>query len=296
MKKQFIAICSVALFFTACKEVPPTINYSTLNYVDSTYVGATPATDAHNVLVEEFTGQSCSNCPAGHTELDNEAASNPGRVNVISLYENDKNNPLNNPPPGSVYDLRTDVALTLGLSSIYGGGINLPAAGVDRVPLAGTTTNLIGSGSWPTAINSRLTTTGSLNLNIASSYASGVATITALITYTQSVSSMQNLSIVVVEDSIVGLQEFPFGAIDSTYTFNDVFRGMVTAVPLGDPILDSLDTKAAGRVLHRVYTYTLPVVTPAINPSHCRVIAFVNATGAGSDYHVFQSAQTKLAP
>jgi hypothetical protein len=106
----------------------------------------------------------------------------------------------------------------------------------------------------------------------------------------------------IVEDSMVDIQEttvsasFPQGW-DTSYVFTNVFRESLTSAPFGDPILDTMSTKERGRVLIRKFTYTPKVFTPAINPYHCRVIAFVNAPGGTSgDYHIIQSVQTRLIP
>ena len=37
-----------------------------------------------HVILEEFTGIKCGNCPGGHTTIDNITASNPNTVHVIA--------------------------------------------------------------------------------------------------------------------------------------------------------------------------------------------------------------------
>ena len=39
-----------------------------------------------NVLMEEFTGRKCGNCPAGHVETKSIEKAYPGRVIAINLY------------------------------------------------------------------------------------------------------------------------------------------------------------------------------------------------------------------
>ena len=306
MKKIAITFCCLAAFlFEGCKEVPPTIIFGASKAKDTTYVvSPAPAADPHNVLVEEFTGESCSNCPAAHTLLDNLVAAHPaGNINVISLYQDADG--LSIPPDSASYDFRNDKAgVGTGISGsvIYTTNADanystLPGGGIDRVPLTPGTTLWLGSGTWTGLINTRLAVSDSINLGVTSVCSSGVATITATITYTEAVSTKQNLSIAIVEDSIIDFQEEPFGVINRTYVFNDVFVDMVTPVPFGDAILDTLATKEAGRVLKKVYTYTVPTAFKkgSVNAAHCRVIAFVHQPQSTSpDFHVIQSAQGKL--
>ena len=301
MKKILFAICGAAVLFTGCKEHDQPLII--VQSVDSSYVVTpAPAAEAHNVLIEEFTGQTCSNCPAAHAELEGIASSHPaGSVNIIGMYL--YNIPQAVPDIGtSKYDFRDSTATNIS-TAIYGGVNQLPGAGIDRVP--GSTGLQLGSGDWPNAVNTRLAVTTPVNLHVQSSYsaATGTATITVFVTYTSSVSTAQNLSVVVVEDSMVDIQEEPlFGAFpsgyDSSYLFTNVFRGMVSSPPVGDPILATIPIKQPGQVDRRIYTYkpkVFPPATPAINVSRCRVIAFVNNAN-GSDKQVVQSAQCKLAP
>ena len=292
MKKSLIAVCFGVWLFAGCKEVPPDITSSTAAVTDTTYVGPVPSsTDAHNVLAEEFSGQSCSNCPQGHAVLDTYSVHNPGKLNTIVYYQNGGG--LVDPPAGAIYDFRTAAALALGNAVFPGAGGQLPSGGIDRVPYSGSI--VIGYPDWTAAITNELSVPDSLNLAVSSTYTGSVATIIATMTYTKAMATHQNLSLIVVADSMIDIQETHSGATPG-YVFNDVFVGMVTAIPLGDPILDTMAVKEAGRVVKKVYSYTLPAFAAGgiPSPAHCRVIAFVNAQGTGGDYHVLQSVQCKL--
>ncbi len=294
MKNILFAFCGVALLFTGCKEHDIPIDFSIKAISDSTGVSSSvPAPAPHQVLVEEFTGESCPNCPSAHSDLDKVSTIGAGNglVNVISMYT--AGSPQSIPPSGAVYDLRDDVATAV-LSGIFGNVGGLPAASIDRVSSGGSVVQ-VGSSSWDGVISSELAIASPVNISVTSAYnaANGTASITAIVTYTQPQTTTQNLSVVIVEDSISDLQEFP--SVVQNYTFMDVFRGMATKVPAGDVLQATAgnDTKEAGRFFQKVYAYKLPAKTPAIVPAHCRVIAFVNSTN-GSDKHILQSAQCPL--
>jgi hypothetical protein len=300
-------LCSSILFTgcNGCKEIGPNViltappSGSGTGITDTTWVLSSAAiaaltTDPHNVLVEEFTGQACSNCPAAHALLDGIAATYAsGRVNIVSMYFT--GGPQTVPPNGFLYDLRDSSATQIS-TTIYNSVSALPSGGVDRLPNAANAGSLLFySSDWSGITATQQTVPDSVNLALSSSYntTTSLATTTITVTYTHPVSTKQNISLVVVEDSITDLQEFP-DSVHTGYHFKSVMRGMENlSIPSGDPVLDSIATKATGRVFRRICTYKLRTLTLAIKPANCHVVAFVTANN-GADQHVMQSAQSKL--
>jgi len=296
MKRSFLAICSCLLLFAGCKEHDPALTLSA-PFTDTTYMlSSVPTTDVHQVLVEEFTGQGCPNCPTAHTDLDEQVAANPGRINVISYYF--YGGPQTVPDRGSVHDLRDSIATNIS-NSIYGDVGALPSAGIDRLLPTGSTSILLFESSWNSYIANQQAASDSFNLLVTSSYNTvdsvTTATIVVTVTYTQAVSSSQSLSIALVEDSIVDLQEDNAAAsgLDTFYLFTSVFRDMITSIA-GQSILPTYSIKEPGRVEQFTYNYSLPKDSPAIIPAHCRIIAFV--TESDNNRPILQSAQCKLGP
>jgi hypothetical protein len=291
MKRSLIAICAIAIFvFAGCMEKGPPINFSAVTYKDTTYLlSAVPNADVHNVLAEEFTGQSCANCPAAHDVLNGLAVA--GRLNTVGLYFT--GSPQTVPPDGAANDFRTVDATEIS-ANIYAGGpqSGIPSGGIDRIPVAGAL--LLYSTSWSDAYNQRLSVADSVNLSVSSTYnaTDSTATIIATVTYLYQVTTNQSLSVVITEDSIKDFQERPTG-IDSNYMFNNVFRDMVTFAPTGDVILPAATMKEPGRVVQRVYSYK---VNGAWNKKHCNVIAFVSYVNNAAAKDVWQSVKAKLAP
>lgn len=297
MKKLLFTVFGAAVVFAGCKEHDVYIDFKPKSVADTTYVvSPVPPADLHQVLVEEFTGQSCPNCPEAHDDLDTMEALNPNRINVISLYPPGSGTQVL-PPDGSVHDFRNPVADQI-LNTVYSSINGLPAAGMDRTVDALGSIVYVGSTSWDGHITTQLAKTTPVNLSVSSTYdsVSGKATIVATVIYTQAVALAQNLSIVVVEDGMVDKQDKTGIPTLPNYVFIDVFRGMVTSIPSGDQLAvpgATPNAKEAGRLFKKTYSYALPTVTPAIIPSHCRVIAFVN-TADGADKHVEQSVQCPL--
>lgn len=292
MKKTYGALLGLGLLMAGCKEKDTLINFgnSTTPSTDSAYVGPVPATQPHNVLIEEFTGQDCPACPSGHATLDAIAAQagNEGRINIVSVYY--EGGTQTQPPAGAKYDFRIQASSDLS-NLVYGRVNGIPSAGIDRVPYQGKL--YFESTNWPDAINSRKAEVDSLNLGVESSFANGTATIKVTVTYTKEVVNPNNLSVYVVEDSMVDVQAKGL-VLDNNYLFLDVLREMLTTAGTGDPFLQGMAVKQPGQVYWRKYTYKPDLAK--INPAHCRVVAFVNNPGIGGDYKVLQSAQCRLVP
>jgi hypothetical protein len=293
MKKVLLVICCLGLLWSGCTEHNAPIDFSSAKFSDTSYVSLpAPAADVHQVLAEEFTGQSCANCPSAHTALENQSNQNPGRINIIGLYY--YGSPQSNPVTGSANDLRDSDATQIN-THIYNGGVGLPSGGIDRMPAVAGGNICTYQSDWSGIISNRLNVIDPLNLSIQSTYntTANIATIIAKITYLTNVTAPQYLSIAVVEDTIYDKQENGL-TIDDNYLFTNVCRGFVTSLPLGDPLGSATLKQETGRVFQKVYAYKLKTKSPAINPAHCRVIAYVNNDGTGGNYEVIQSAQCRL--
>jgi Outer membrane protein Omp28 len=284
MNRRLLYAALIVVALAACKEVGPPVNFYNTYINDSTYMVAAPATQAHNVLVEDFSGQSCPNCPGAHASVAAISASDSGRVIVLTYYGH--LGPQSDTVSGYPLDLRSSTVDAIS-NDIYGGVNALPSGSVDRVAQAGVLD--LYSSSWPSVISTRLTDNDSLNVYLRSSYDASINmdTITVTVVYTQNVSSAQFINIAVAEDSILGVQEFYTG--DSSYVFDDVFRKMVTAVPSGDLVLPrGTYSKIPGRAYQRTYTCQLQ---PGWAAKHCKVVAFVTDA---TYQNVYQSAQINL--
>ncbi|NDC40916.1 MAG: hypothetical protein EBZ77_05095 [Chitinophagia bacterium] len=305
MKKILFFAGLVALAFTSCKETPPPISFSDTKAEDTTYiVSPVPAAEPHNVLFEDFTGPKCPNCPgAKRNGLDPQIAANPGRINVIAYHI--FNFPQAAPVEGAKYDFRDSVGTDL-IKNIYRALWVMPSGGIDRMPfgndLQGSKYQVPGAG-WASAITTQLNVNDSINLDLSCSYnaTSGVASIETKVTYLYAMNTVQNLSIAIVEDSLIDIQEDAVNGvttIDSEYHFEDIFRAAVTSVPYGDAVLSAkvlptYPAKEAGRVYIRRYSFPMKSTW---NAKYCKVVAYVHKGGAEGGVVVLQSKQVKVQP
>ena len=133
MKKALLALCCSGLIWTGCKEKNAAIVFPTPVAVgnEGTYLGPDTVTARpHNVLVEEFTGQSCDRCPTAETILNGilSQSVNAGRVNIVGLYA--FGGPQNLPPSGALYDFRDSISNQIGFNIFQAN--SMPTAGIDR--------------------------------------------------------------------------------------------------------------------------------------------------------------------
>lgn len=297
MKKLLFPILSIGLILVSCKETPPPINYGGAVVVDTTYEDASniPAAEPHEVLVEEFTGQSCTNCPAAHENLEKIREEHDNRVNVIGLYYEGIGQ--TKPPTGAKYDLRQPESKEIA-NTVYGGVNSIPSAGVERFSPSGAGIKLA-QAEWVNAITTRLAVPTPVNIKIDSRYnaADRIDSVKIMLSYTGTVSYSHNLCIAVLEDSIIDKQEYPsthpiYPEENPNYVFTNVFRKMVTGSISGDAVLPSIPSKGPGRVIIRNYTYKVP---EEYNPDHCRIVAYLIKTEGTTDKGIIiHSRQAKM--
>jgi hypothetical protein len=275
-------------FFSSCEELPPYIDFTVPNetLVDTSYIDNNlPAPQDKMVIIEEFTGISCTWCPTGHQALYSLDSINPGRLNIVSIHAGNYAKPM----PGLFdVDLRTDAGDALG-TMFNGLPTAFPSAVVDRVIFSGDQ-DLYDSntGSWGTRVNERLSESVPLNITVSNvSYNGQTNEISALIKlhYTESIDSAHFLSVFILEDSVLTPQ-LNQGTWEQDYVQKHVLRDMLTTYQ-GDPLNEDL---VSGRVFEKEYTIA---VDPNWNKDHCHILALVHHKGG--ILNVVQSASGHMS-
>lgn len=287
MKKGLLyASLACVLGLGACEEKGPAIDFGGGPVAtDTTYVATVEAPQQRTVVVEEFTGASCPPCPPAREKLNTIANDNPGRVFPIEIHI--KNYPQSAPAKGHKYDLRTDDGTDIG-ATIYQGIRSMPSAGIARIPVSGQI--LLDDGLWAGTIGNALNAATPVNLSVTSEYdaTACVATIHVKVAYTAAVNAKQYLTLAVIEDSIIDVQEYAT-RYDDNYVFHHTLRDIVTPIA-GTEILADIASKEPGRVYERTFIYN---VDAAWNEKNCAVVAFVHNNDANSK-EILQGAETKI--
>ena len=297
MKKQILFFGALGLILlNACKEVGPVIDLTpvivdtSFQAIDTTYLAAPETPQLRTMLIEEATGVQCPNCPAGTNILKQAETNNAGRVLVVGLHAGNLTTPIDKPPYKSKYDFRTTFALSL--FTYFGSEPNKPASIFDRTK-QGSTYFSDARNSWLGIINNRLTVPTAVNLTISSHF-DAVAmkdTIRLKVSYTQTVSKSQALTILIVEDSIIDVQDSVSNYVVN-YKHNNVLRTMITPFS-GTRIIEEIPVKSPGRVYEKAFLYKLPDEAKNWNLDKCRIIAFVHSVGE-DDKEVAQAADVHL--
>ncbi|MFA6151743.1 MAG: Omp28-related outer membrane protein [Chitinophagaceae bacterium] len=285
------ALCLLAVL-QSCEEKGVLIDFSDKNnFVDTTYTAAVETPQNRNVLVEEFTGASCTNCPDGHATVASLIATNGERV-VAVAYHTFNGGAIFKPVKelsghNSAYDFRDSAATNIG-DVIFGGVTSIPKAGIDRVTVGSS--KLIDRNVWASEVNKRLAIASPVNLYVTSSYNStdDLVSINVKAAYTKSVSGKNILTLGVIESDIIDAQKYP-DSVDMHYNHTHVFRKCLTPF-YGKAVLDSVTTKQAGTVYEYNYSFK---PAPAWKLENCKIVAFISNNEADNK-EILQAKEVKV--
>lgn len=292
MKKlAYLSSFVVLSILQSCEEKPVLIDMGLKEGVkDTTYLSTVETAQNRNVLIEEFTGASCTNCPAGHDAVSSLINDNPGRIVAVAYHTFNGGQifkPVNKPNEKSKFDFRDNDATQIG-DNIFGGLTSIPAAGIDRAKVG--TSLLVSRIQWSSEANKRLTTATPVNMSITSSYSSSENKVSIKIkaSYTKDVATKQTLNLGVIESKIIDAQEFP-DSVQLDYEHNHIFRKALTPFN-GYALLDSIATKQAGRVYEYTYVFTPDAKW---NLDNCYIVAYIS-NNVADNKEVLQAKEVKL--
>ncbi|MCB0598642.1 MAG: Omp28-related outer membrane protein [Lewinellaceae bacterium] len=273
MKKLSIFFFLLAgLLWLGCEEIPPEINPSMGNNNPDE---PTPVEDQQRqVLIEEFTGVRCVNCPAGSAAIEGLLGIYGQRLVAISIHAGSFSPPYSD----SQYDFRIDEGINL--LSYLGSPLGYPTAVVNRKKFDGEFDLHLGRQQWAGFIAQELLEEPKVKIDVQNAYSDEDRKLEVTATlYVQEAIAEEDvrISVAITESDIEDLQLTPdSGTPDPNYKHKHVLRDMLTTYD-GDPIGGPL---AAGAVIEKTYAITLPNGWIAGN---CQVIVFVNVGGENKD-------------
>jgi hypothetical protein len=223
------------------------------------------APETKNVVIEEFTGVRCPNCPQGHAVVAALKSTYPGKIVAVSLHPI---NSLGAPYSFSPQNFENNKAQTL-FDYLVQIGLE-PAAAVNRKLFSGETNILLDKTKWTNYTAQEFAVSTPVNVLLSKTYDSTnhLLTVVAELHYTQNISEQNKLTILLTESNIVAPQ-LNNSVIDTFYVHKDVMLDFITDTQ-GDAIAAPL---TAGRVVRKVYQ---KVLDAAWKPENMSIVAFVH--------------------
>ncbi len=255
----FLILIAAALF-TGCDKVTPSTSKVVITPDTSTYI--------RKVLIEDYTGHICGNCPDAAYALDTIINLYGSQIVPIAVHAGSN-------AAVALPNYTTDFTCPVGdtWNTFFGVTAN-PNGAVNR-------SGIVDYSAWAVLTQAYLYASGaavpaSMNIKIANHYNTSTRTITDTLKclYIQPQDSAYMLSVVITEDSVIDYQLFyhPNHHDDPTYVFNHVLRGSMNSA-WGDTL--SSTHQAAMTTFTKVYTLDLSTISKIKNDNNCHVVAFI---------------------
>lgn len=224
MLKGFVLVTLVAAVIS-CKETGPNIdlNEPPITFKDTNYISTVPAnTQLKNVLIEDFTGVRCVNCPKGHDIVHRLEQENNGRAIGVSIHSGD----FFNIPYTGEPDLNSVEGNYL---DAYVGGISAwPSGCVNRKKFVGENSLILPETKWEIYFNEEKQLLSKVNLSVNTTALSDSSyKLSIKAHYTSEEIEDNFISIMLLESKIYQTQQTPTG-LNNVYEHNNVLRKMFT--------------------------------------------------------------------
>lgn len=256
----FLTFIAAALFTSACNDIDS----------DDRFIELPPVEAKRVVLLEEFTGQMCTNCPTAHQVIENLVGQYPDNLITVSIHAG-----------GTAFSIGEDEYPGLvGLRNEQGEAY-ASAAGATAFPCG--VVNRIGSvlthDKWAALIREAVQQPASLDMTVDARIEGSNIEITTEIEPYGNIDGY--LQLWVVESGITAMQMLPTGGVEMNYVHNHVFRAAV----------NGSDGEAVKLVIREPFKTTNSIaLKPSWNAENLSIVAFVYTRDGG----VEQAAQTHL--
>lgn len=265
-----LSLFILLLSIWSCREIMPVIPP----------VGP-PALGERKVLIEEFTGVRCVNCPDGSAEIENLQSLYGENLVAVSIHAGF----FSEPYPENQYDFRTPEGTQI--QAYLGEPDGYPTAVINRKKFEGESALQLGRAKWAGLIAQEANIPPVINVNaeVAFDAASRDMEITVTSVPVADINAPLFLTLMITESGIKDMQ-YTNNGFEPEYNHKHVLRKVITGTT-GDPLGDAF---TLGDNIVSTYNFNLPV---GWNPVNCHVIAFVHHA-SGSDKEVLQVDETNI--
>lgn len=242
MKNILRYLSLITLLCALCVACDYVSDSERLIYVEPPVIGGDdePSVVGHNVLIEDFTGQSCINCPNATLEIANlQKAYGHDNVVAVGLYSGS----FGRSRRGVPYALTTEV-----------GDEYFTHWGLDSQPIGMVNRQSPSDyADWATQVRAILEQKSRVKLEPTATYNTSSRTITVKVVSTAMEEAVDGkIQVWLTEDDIVAFQYQPDGSSDKNYVHNHVFRDVLNGTWGTDFHLDKAEEKT------EQFTYAIP--------------------------------------
>ncbi len=240
------------------------------------------------LLVMEFTGNRCINCPTGASIIE-QIKEDEGENKVITVGLHPKGNNYTNPmvaqyPERHLQDFRSDAATAI---YEYYNPSGFPAAVFNGLNMSSSTSN------WMALASTALQSTANMSIDADCNYDSDLQELKVnyKVKFGNTISEKLNLTVWLVENNIIGSQYMPDGSTNEEYVHNHVLRTSLNGdwgetIANGNPgeSVDSETPAVEGSA-------TISLKDKGWVPENCEVVVYVYRN---SDKGVEQATKTPV--
>lgn len=301
-KVVVLAIFSIC-FFAACDYIDEPYPQVNVNVSDTTTCPSPqfPVLTTHikKILIEDFTGHTCGNCPKAAKELHEIDSIYPGQIIGMGIHVGGYALPApgyNGSPqtaflddyrttPGDLYDA------TFGASDF-----GLPQGMFNRKDYdAVNKTQLKFYPNWKTYAAGIVSESSVVDIQIDAGYDNSTRKLCVAVkdSVLTTVNGNFNLTVLLTQDSIISWQDY-IGVNKSDYVHRHVLRDAITPSGAWGESLVTGSLNAGTKAIKR-FAYTIPSAYKSVtcDVNQCHVIAFIYNTAT---YEIIQAEEVKITP
>jgi len=283
------AACDVVPYKNA-KEIRPIAPIDTTTTIDTT------AIVPQNVLIEDYTGHTCGNCPSAALDAKRLEGLYPGRVFIMGVHCSFFARPKNNANGSFKTDFRTPVGDALD-AKFKVSSAGLPKGIVNRRRFGNSTLSILSSTEWEGKVSQILAEEPmgiKININPIFSITSRQLRVNADVLFQKEYSENLKMALYVTEDSIVSWQKDysrpPLGLEEdfANYVHNHVLRTDLTPTS-GTDVLNSGLVPANKRFLT---SWTTTLAANVVSKK-CHVLMIIFKADTDEIVQVFEKELTE---
>ncbi len=304
MKKVLSCIVLVvSIIFTSCDYVQNPYPAVNANVSDTSSCSAPifPIITSHvkKILIEDFTGHTCGNCPKAAKELYEIDSIYPGRIIGLGLHVGGYAAPASgyNGSPSNAFtaDYRTTTG-ELYDAAFGASDFGLPQGMFNRKDYdAVNKTQLKFYPSWKSYAASIIAEPSVVDLQISTEYTNSTRKICAAVrdSFLTTMSGNFKLVVLLTQDSIIDWQDY-IGVNKADYVHRHVLRDAITPSGTWGELIAAGSITAGTKKIKR-FAYTIPAAYKGIpcDVNKCRLTAFLYNTAT---YEIIQSEEVKVIP